>query len=215
MTTPASEAAALHAFVHVHVPPTDPREARTVLLLHGTGGTERDLLDLGATIAPGARLLGVRGQVLESGMPRFFRRLAEGVFDEADIRDRAAALAAFISAAATGYGFDPAQVVALGYSNGANIAAAVTLLHPGVLRGAVLFRTMVPLVPAVLPDLEGTRVLMVEGEMDPIVPKANAERLAGMLSESGALVTLQWQPVGHGLTPQDVALANAWMASAG
>ncbi|MDZ7632791.1 MAG: alpha/beta hydrolase [Gemmatimonadaceae bacterium] len=201
------------SFVHLHVPPTDPGELRTMLLLHGTGGTEKDLIDIGAAVAPGARLLGVRGQVLEAGMPRFFRRLAEGVFDEADIRSRAADLVAFLPAAAVAYGFDPARIVALGYSNGANIAAAMLLLHPGALAGAVLLRTMVPLVPEALPSLAGVPVLIAEGAMDPIVPRQNAEQLAAMLTESGAAVTVHWEPAGHGLTPSDVQVARRWMAS--
>jgi len=200
-------------FTHVHVPPVDPGETRTVLLLHGTGGTERDLLQLGATIAPGARLLGVRGQVLEGGLPRFFRRLAEGVFDEADVVRRAADLAAFLPAAAMAYGFDPAKVVALGFSNGANIAVALLLLHPGVLAGAVLLRSMVPLEPSTLPALPGTPVLLAQGAQDPIVPRANADRLASLLRDAGAAVTLHWEQAGHGLTESDVSVAQGWMAS--
>ena len=200
-------------FVHVHVPPTDAAETRTVLLLHGTGGNERDLLDLGTAVAPGARLLGVRGQVMEAGMPRFFRRIAEGVFDEADIVRRAADLAAFVPAAASTYGFDSAQVVALGYSNGANIAAAMLLLHPGVLSAAVLFRSMVPLAPAHSPEPRATPVLIANGQVDPIIPRTNAERLVALLQDAGADVTLHWEPVGHALTPADVARARAFMAA--
>lgn len=201
-------------FLHVHVPPApEIADTRTVLLLHGTGGNERDLLEIGATVAPGARLLGVRGQVLESGMPRFFRRLAEGVFDEADLIRRAADLAAFVPSAAAAYGFDARSVVALGYSNGANIAAAMLLLHPSVLSSAVLFRSMVPLVPALLPSLPGTPVLLVEGQLDPIVPRENAERLSALLTSAGAAVTLRYEPAGHGLTPNDVNVARSWMAA--
>ncbi len=206
-----SSAAAL-GFAHVHVPPTDASEERTVLLLHGTGGNEHDLLDIGAAVAPGARLLGVRGQVLENGMPRFFRRLAEGVFDEADLRVRATDLAAFVPAAASVYGFDAARVVAVGYSNGANIAAALLLLHPGVVSGAALLRSMVPLIPHQTQALHGAPVLMVEGELDPIVPRANAERLASLLREAGASVTLEWQATGHGLTPADLQVVRRWMS---
>lgn len=209
MTTPVAQ-----EFAHVHVPPAaGSHDTRTVLLLHGTGGNERDLLEIGATIAPGARLLGVRGQVLESGMPRFFRRLAEGVFDEADVIRRAGDLSAFVTSAASVYGFDANAVVALGYSNGANIAAAMLLLHPSVLSGAVLFRTMVPLIPVAPPALPGTPVLMVQGAMDPIVPKENAERLSAMLAAAGASVTLHFEPTGHGLTPNDVAVARRWVAA--
>jgi len=201
-------------FVHVHVPPAPgSADARTVLLLHGTGGTERALLDLGPRIAPGVRLLGVRGQVMEAGMPRFFRRLSEGVFDEADVAKRAGELAGFVQSAAMVYGFDVTQVVALGYSNGANIAAALLLLHPGVLSGAMLLRTMVPLEPAVLPALGGVAVLMAEGRLDPIVPTANAERLAALLGAAGAAVTLHWEPAGHGITPGDIDAARTFFAA--
>lgn len=202
------------SFVHVHVPPRAPSDGRTILLLHGTGGNEGDLLDLGAAVAPGTRLLGVRGQVLEGGKPRFFRRLAEGVFDEADIIRRAADLAAFVPAAAATYGFDRSAVTALGFSNGANIAAAMLLLHPGVLSGAMMFRSMVPLVPAQPPALQGTRVLMAQGTSDPLIPRENAERLAAMLRAAGAAVSVDWQPTGHGLTPADVTLARSWFAAA-
>lgn len=196
----------------MHVPPhTGVTDEHTLLLLHGTGGTERDLLELGGLVAPGLRLIGVRGQVLEAGMPRFFRRLAEGVFDEADIVTRAADLAAFVAAAAESYGFDAGKVVALGYSNGANIAAALMLLHPRTLSAAALLRTMIPLVPPVLPALHGTSVLMAQGAADPIIPRANAERLAALLTEAGADVTLHWEPAGHGLTQADVDLTTRWM----
>ena len=201
-------------FTHVHVPPpvgtTDPR---TVLLLHGTGGNERDLLDLGAAVAPGLRLLGVRGQVVENGMPRFFRRFAEGVFDEADIIRRSAELAAFIPAAAAAYGFDASQVFALGHSNGANIAASLMVLHPDVLAGGALMRAMFTLAPASPPVLTGTRVLLAEGALDPIVPRASAERLAALLTDSGADVTLHWEPTGHGLTQADAAVTKRWFVA--
>lgn len=201
-------------FTHVHVAPTPgSTDPRTILLLHGTGGNERDLLDIGATIAPGARLLGVRGQVLEGGMPRFFRRMAEGVFDEADIIRRSADLAAFVTAAAAEYGFDATKVFALGFSNGANIAAATLLLDPDTLAGGMLIRAMVPLVPTTMPSLTDKPVIMVEGAMDPLIPRANAEQLAGMLRSAGAAVTLHWEPSGHGLTPTDVAVARSWYAA--
>ena len=202
----------LDDFVHIHRPPTVATDDRTLLLLHGTGGDEHDLLELGATLAPGARLLSPRGRVLENGMPRFFRRLAEGVFDEADVIRRAGELAAFVGAAATHYAFDPARVVAVGFSNGANIAAATLLLHGPVFRGAVLLRAMVPLVPATAAALGGTHVLLAEGRMDPIVPAANADRLAALLRDAGAAVTLHWSPTGHQLLHEDVRTAQAWLA---
>lgn len=151
-------------FVHRYeVPKGGARTRRTLLLLHGTGGNENDLWDLARELTPAAALLAVRGRVLENGMPRFFRRLSEGVFDEADLRFRTEELATFVSAAAHHYDFDAKNVWTLGYSNGANIAAATLLLQPRVLAGAVLLRAMVPLVPDALPQLASTRVLLCFG----------------------------------------------------
>ncbi|MHC2087272.1 alpha/beta hydrolase [Methylobacterium sp. CM6244] len=181
-----------------------------LLLLHGTGGDESDLLPLGRAVSPGSALLSPRGAVLENGMPRFFRRLAEGVFDEADLRRRARELADFIAEAREAYGI--AAPVALGFSNGANIAAALLLLHPGVLAGAALLRPMMPLTEPPVPDLTGTPVLMLSGMADPIVPAENAARLAGILGRAGADVTHDIQPAGHGLGQADVTAVQAWMA---
>lgn len=205
-------AATIAGFVHVHRAPSAPADDRTLLLLHGTGGDEHDLLQLGLMVAPGARLLSPRGRVSENGMPRFFRRLAEGVFDEADVVRRAGELRDFVREAAQSYDFDPARVIAVGFSNGANIAAATMLLHGDVLAGAVLLRAMVPLVPATPAPLAGTRVLLAEGRADPIVPVPNAERLAALLGDAGAAVTLHWSPGGHQLLPADVATARDWLA---
>lgn len=146
-------------------------------------------------------------------MPRFFRRLAEGVFDEEDVIRRAQELAEFIGAASARYEFDPKQMIAVGYSNGANIAAAILLLQPEVLAGAILFRAMVPLVPPALPDLVDRRVLISSGEQDPIVPKENATQLATMLREAGADVTLRFEPAGHGLARGDIEAAKKWLAN--
>ena len=195
-------------FEHVFTP-AGP-SAHTLLLLHGTGGNEHDLLPLGR-LMPGANLLSPRGQVLENGMPRFFRRLAEGVFDVEDLKERAGNLAAFVRASAAEYGFDPSKVVALGYSNGANIASAVMLLHPGVLAGGVLLRGMVPLEPQPLPVISGTRVCISNGEQDPTIPAAHTERLARLLQRAGADVEVHWQPAGHQLMPGDFAVAKAWL----
>ena len=199
-----------HRFV-----PGSPGEPRTLLLLHGTGGNEDDLIPLGRTLLPGAALLSPRGQVLEHGMPRFFRRLSEGVFDEPDLRTRTAELAEFVAWAAATYGFDPRGVTAAGFSNGANIAASLLLLRPDVLAGAVLFRAMVPLMPATRPGLNGVRVLIGAGRADPLVPVSDVERLAAMLEEGGAEVTLHWEHAGHQLTPGDIDVARAWLAPAG
>jgi predicted esterase len=199
-------------FVHRWVPARPGGLPVTLLLLHGTGGSEDDLLPLGEALAPGAAMLSPRGKVLERGMPRFFRRLAEGVLDEEDVRRRAAELAEFVAAAAAEYGFDPGSVVAAGFSNGANIAAGVLLLHPGVLAGALLFRAMVPLQPPSTPDLAGTRVLIAAGRRDPIMPPGHPERLARMLREARADVTLAWRDAGHELTAEDVEDGAAWIA---
>ena len=197
-------------FVHVYEPAADPA-APTLLLLHGTGGDERDLLPLGRSLAPGAALLSPRGKVLEQGMPRFFRRIAEGVFDLEDLRAQTKDLAAFLPAAAAHYGFDRQRVVAVGFSNGANIAASLLLLAPGSLAGAVLFRAMVPLVPDPLPTLAGASVLVSAGRGDPLVNPAETERLAALLEAAGARVTLEWQQAGHNLANGDITAAKAWL----
>jgi phospholipase/carboxylesterase len=198
-------------FVHIYQPP-DTASAATLLMLHGTGGNEHDLLPIGQMLAPGAGLLSPRGKVLENGMPRFFRRLAEGVFDEADLQRRAAELADFVVAAATRYGFDPARLTAIGYSNGANIASAMMLLRPEVLPGAVLFRGMVPLVPATFPSLQA-RVLISNGRVDPIVSEQESTRLAALLRKAGADVELILQNAGHQLIEADIVAAREWLRS--
>ena len=200
-------------FVHVFTHGAGP-SAPTLLLLHGTGGDEQDMLPL-AGLLPGAAVLSPRGKVLENGMPRFFRRLAEGVFDVEDVKRRAHELADFVEASSASYGFDRERVFAMGFSNGANIAAAVLLLRPGVLRGAVLFRAMVPLVPdSRQPNaLAGTRVLISNGKMDPMVPADQTEQLARLLHERGADVEVHWQGAGHQLMPADFAVAKTWLQS--
>jgi phospholipase/carboxylesterase len=195
-------------FTHRFVPATDPSRP-PLLLLHGTGGDEGDLVPLGKTIAPGAALLSPRGKVMENGMPRFFRRLAEGVFDEQDVVARAQELAAFVAKARDAYGL-PAPV-AVGFSNGANIAAALMLLHPEALAGAALLRAMVPLRAPPAADLAGKRVLILSGALDPIVPAENAARLAGLFERSGAVVEHRTLPTGHGLGQADVAMITRWL----
>jgi phospholipase/carboxylesterase len=199
-------------FIHVYQPATSP-EAPTLLLLHGTGGDERDLLALGPALSPGAGVLSPRGQVLERGMPRFFRRLAEGVFDLDDLRRRTDDLANFVTRAAAHYGFDASRVIAAGFSNGANIAASLLLLRPEVLAGAILFRAMVPLVPDPLTTREGRHVLLSNGSTDPLISAAETERLAALLQAAGIDVTLRVQRAGHELTPVDVTQAREWLAS--
>jgi len=184
----------------------------TLLLLHGTGGDENDLIPLGSEILPGAALLSPRGRILEHGAPRFFRRLAEGVFDHEDLLLRTHELAGFIEAATKQYELDPAKLVAAGYSNGANIAASLTLLHPGLLRAAVLFRAMVPFEPETTPDLAGMPVFIAAGRRDQMIPPDNTERLAETLREAGADVDLRWRDIGHGLTYEEVMEAKGWLA---
>jgi predicted esterase len=186
-------------------------DAPTLLLLHGTGGNERDLLPLATMLSPSAGVLSPRGKVLERGMPRFFRRLAEGVFDIEDLKHRTHELADFVAAAAAHHRFDPHRVVAVGFSNGANIAASLLLLRPATLAGAVLFRAMVPLFPDAMPNLPGTPVLLSNGRQDPLVAAAETERLAALLRDAGADVTLAWQGAGHELTEGDIEQARRWI----
>lgn len=185
-------------------------DAPTLLLLHGTGGNENDLIGLASLIAPGAAILGVRGNVSENGMPRFFRRLAEGVFDEPDLIARTAELGSFLGAAAEEYGFDRANVYALGYSNGANIAASLMFHRAGVFKGAILHHPMVPLRGLELPDLNGLPVFIGAGENDPIVSRSETEELASLLSGAGANVEIHWERQGHQLTRTEAAAAADW-----
>jgi phospholipase/carboxylesterase len=195
-------------FVHVYERGASPR---TLLLLHGTGGNEHDLLSLGTELDPVAARLSPRGPVLENGHPRFFRRLAEGVFDQEDLKLRTNDLADFLRGAAQAYQFDLSKVVAVGYSNGANIAASVLLRRPRTIPAAVLLRAMVPFEPEPLPDLNGTRVWIAGGKNDLIIPRENTERLATILSEAGAEVTAHFFDAGHGLTNTELVLAKRWL----
>lgn len=198
-------------FQHIWVPPERSGEP-TVLTLHGTGADERDLLPLARAIAPGAGVLSPRGKILERGMPRWFARHAEGVFDTDDLVRRAGELAHFIDAAAVEYGFDRDNVVAIGFSNGANIAGGMLLTLPGALRGAVLLGAMVPLRPERRPDLSAVAVLIGNGRNDPIAPAEQAEELARMLDDAGASVEMAWHDGGHEVTAGVVDAARAWMA---
>lgn len=192
-------------FIHRFVPASDPNCTVTVLALHGTGGDESDLIPLAETLVPGAAILIPRGKVLENDMPRFFRRLRE------DVKFRARELVEFIASAAAGYQFDAANLMAIGYSNGANIAAAILLLHPGAISRAVLLRTMVPIEPEHAPNLEGTTVFMAAGRRDPTIPPAETERLAAMLREYGAQITLEWNDADHRLATSDIEAARKWV----
>jgi predicted esterase len=200
-------------FVHIFVPAEKPvPDAVTLLLLHGTGGDERDLLPLGSELWPGAALLGVRGKVLENGMPRFFRRFAEGVFDVDDLKARTNELAQFIDVAAERYGFSKRHLVAVGYSNGANIAASLILLHPHYSAAGVLFRAQIPFTPDLVRNFSGLAVFIAAGMRDPIVPRDQTEQLAAILESGGADVSMFWHRGGHELGDDDVAAAKAWLS---
>jgi phospholipase/carboxylesterase len=191
--------------------PAKGKGAPPLLLLHGTGGDENDLLPFGTMASPNSALLSPRGRVLENGMPRFFRRLAEGVFDEEDVRRRALELGDFVADARQRYGI--AAPVAVGFSNGANIAAALLLLKPAVLAGAILLRAMVPLSDPPEAKLGGKPVLLLSGQADPIVPASNSARLAKLLSEAGAQVDHKVLPAGHQLSQADMTLARNWIGN--
>jgi predicted esterase len=198
-------------FTHVFEP-GDP--ARTLLLLHGTGGDENDLVPLGRQLMPGAGILSPRGKVLENGMPRFFRRLAVGRLDIPDLLERTDELAGFIAGAAEEYGFEPGGVVAVGLSNGANIAASLLFRRPGSLGAAALLRPMLPYPPAEDLDLDGTPVLVASGGRDHYVPAAESEALKEALERHGAVVEFLFDPdAGHGLTQADLLKVRDWLAT--
>lgn len=188
-------------------------EKTTLLLLHGTGGDEDSMLSLGRLISRGSSLLSPRGKVVESGMPRFFRRFGQGVFDVEDLKFRSGELIEFVNEASTTYKFDANAVIALGYSNGANIAASIILLRLFRFAGAMLFRPMVPLVPSHPPNLIGLPVLVAAGNLDQLVPQAETERLAALFRNAGAEVTLSWQSGGHELKSEEVERAKEWFDS--
>lgn len=203
---------ALDLHIHRWEPASAPA-APTLLLLHGTGGDENDLLPLARSLRPGAALLSPRGNVLEQGAPRFFRRLAEGVFDVPDLHRRTASLADFVEEASAVYGFELSSLYAVGYSNGANIAASLLLSRPSVLAGGVLFRAMVPFEPAEAPDLTGKRVLISAGRADQMISAAGTERLGSILRAGGADVDLQWQQGSHGLVQGDLIAGKAFLSA--
>jgi predicted esterase len=207
-------------FIHRYIPATsakDGAERRTLLLLHGTGGDENDLIPLGQMLIERAgaemNILSPRGRVTENGMPRFFRRFAEGVFDEEDLKFRAGELADFIEAAAEEYEFDATKIIAVGYSNGANIAAAMLLLRPRTLTAAALLHPMMPFTPSEIPDLSHVSALVSAGRLDPIARAEEAEKLVAVLKQSKAEVTLNWQNGGHNLTGIEVEETGRWLAA--
>jgi phospholipase/carboxylesterase len=199
-------------FIHRFVPAEDKTSAEMLVVLHGTGGDENDLIGIGQAIAPGAAILSPRGNVLENGAPRFFKRLAEGVFDPKEVRSRGEEVARFIRAAISKYALNPARIFALGYSNGANVASTVMFVEPGLLQGAILFRPMLVFEPDERPNLSGAGVFVSAGRMDPIVPVKSVERLVELFEASRAEVTLKWQLAGHNLLPSEVREAADWLA---
>jgi phospholipase/carboxylesterase len=218
-------------FIHSFIPPkyeesaydtakrTSRRETEregktftTFLLLHGTGGNEQDLIPLAYELDKNAAILSPRGKVLENGItPRFFRRLAEGVFDLEDLKFRTNELADFLNNASKTYNFDLKDIIAIGYSNGANIAASMLLLRPEILSSAILFRAMVPLVPQTLPNLNDKDIFMSSGLYDPIVSRQEADRLFGLFKKAGAKISLSWQESGHELTMEEIRKAKEWL----
>ena len=206
-----ADAGATLARPHVWVPGDPDWSGPVVLLLHGTGGNERDLLPLGRELAPGAPLLAPRGTVLEGTMPRFFRRLREGVLDEDDLTARAAELAGFLAAAAGEYGFTPGSPVAVGFSNGANIGSALLLTHPDAISDAILIAAMPPFVVAPAADLAGHRVLISNGRRDPMAPPSLTTRLVDDLSSRGAAVDLLLHPGGHQFAADHLPAMRAFL----
>jgi len=201
-------------FVHRYIPPTaDAKLAgnTTLLLLHGTGGDEDNLIWLGRTLLPGVALLSPRGQVNEGGALRFFRRIREGVFDQEDLALRSEQLAQFIEGAAAAYGFDREHLVAVGFSNGANIAASLLLRRPGLVRRAILLSPMIPFEPDPAPDLHGTAVFIGAGRADTMVPAAQTERLAALLRECGVQVHIHWEPGGHTIAHGEIRAVKEWL----
>lgn len=199
-------------FIHRFVPAEDSASGETLLVLHGTGGDENDLVSIGQAIAPGAAILSPRGNVLENGAPRFFRRISEGVFDPKEVRARAEELARFIRASVVTYRLNPDRVFALGYSNGANIASTVMLIEPGLLQGSILLRPMLVYKPPEQSDLSDSAVFISAGRMDPIVPQPSVEQLVALFESAHADVVLKWQLAGHSLVPSDVREASEWLA---
>lgn len=201
----------LQEFTYQFQPAAAP-DLPTLLLLHGTGGNEDDLLPLGRLLCADAALLSPRGRVVEHGMPRFFRRLAEGVFDLDDVRARAGELAGFVAAAAETHAIDPARIVAVGYSNGANIAHATALLYPSLFEALVLLHPQHVLTPDPLPSLESLPAFISAGDRDPIVPRIHVEALVDVLTQAGARVTTHWLAGGHSLSREETELARDWLA---
>lgn len=196
------------SFVHRFVPGLSPG-GRTFVLLHGTGGDETSLLDIGPLLDPDANMLGVRGTSTDEGVNRYFRRFEEGRFDEADLVEKAHELAAFLAEMRATYQLG--ELTLVGYSNGANMAAALLLLHPDGIKSAVLLRAMLPILPPKPPNLNGRQVLILSGAADRMIPLDSAGRLAEVLESLGATVDHRVAPVGHALGREDILAAANWL----
>jgi phospholipase/carboxylesterase len=194
---------------HIFKQGSDPK-APVLVMFHGTGGTENDLLGLAELISPTSSVLSVRGNVLENGMPRFFRRIAEGVFDEEDLVLRTTELSEYLDQAATDYQLDRNNFVAVGYSNGANIAGSLLFHYARSLRGAILHHPMVPRRGVKLPDLSGVPIFIGAGENDPICSPVETEELEERFDNAGAWVDVHWERAGHRLTQTEAAAAAQW-----
>ena len=190
----------------------DRNKKLTLVLLHGTGGNEEDLIFLGKKIEPNASILSPRGKVLENGLPRFFRRLSEGVFDLEDLRIRSHELADFIQKCSLHYKFDLENTIAIGFSNGANISVSMLFLRPEVIQGTILFRAMVPFIPDPLPNLSSKKILLSAGLEDPIVSRNETENLFRLFQKTNAIITLKWQPSSHNLIQEDILVAKPWIS---
>jgi predicted esterase len=201
-------------FIHQFIPASTRPDQVTLLLLHGTGGNEDDLIPLARELYPRASILSPRGKVLESGMPRFFRRLAEGVFDVEDLKFRTHELADFVQGASKVYKFNLRYVISIGYSNGANIASSLLLIHPEIITSAVLFRAMVPFMPEKVPNLSGKNIFIGAGQYDPIVPREQTETLVGLFKKAGANAVLHIQEnSGHELGYDEISAAKNWLSN--
>lgn len=200
-------------FIHRFIPANSKEKQSdlTLLLLHGTGGNEEDLIPLGKELSSNASILSVRGKVLENGMPRFFRRLKEGIFDMEDLNLRTNELAEFILNSSSVYELDLERIIAVGFSNGANIGASLLLRRPEVISGAILFRAMVPFIPMVLPDLSNKHVLLSEGLHDPIVSREEAQNLLKLFTKTHSDAALEWQDSGHNLVQEDIVASRRWL----
>ncbi len=198
-------------YAHRFIASDNSSESSTLLLLHGTGGNEDDLVAFGQELDSNANILSPRGKVLENGMPRFFKRLSEGVFDLEDLKFRTKELAEFIEKASSGYNINSGRVMAVGYSNGANIAASLILLYPNILEGAILFRPVLPIEPETMPALSKKHVLIMAGLYDSTAPIYQPKKLSTLLEKAGASVTLHWQETGHGIEREEIEIAKEWL----